>query len=435
MRRRLQGLLFVVVLLALAGLAVGRYAGAFDRGVPVTLQVERAGTQLAEKADVKVRGLEVGRVTAISTRGQTATVQLSIDPDKIGLIPSNVSARLLPKTLFGERYVSLVLPDGPKAKPLAAGDVIPLDRSESARELERVLDGLLPLLTAVEPHELSTTLGAMSQALEGRGENLGKTLVRLQQLTSGLRPSVPDLQEDITQLADFAANVNKAAPDLLDALEDFTVTSRTVVEQRAQLRELLTSVTSASDDLRRFLDANGDNIIALADSARPTLGTLARYAPEFPCLFNQLAGLVPRLDQAFGAGTDHPGLHATIEIVASQGKYIPNQDEPRYLDDRGPRCYPILIPGPDQPPDGPFKDGTKPHANPPVGTQYGSAEEFGAVPSSYSGADMGVANSPGERQVVNELLALQQGTSPDAVPAWSTMLVGPLYRGTEVKLT
>jgi phospholipid/cholesterol/gamma-HCH transport system substrate-binding protein len=435
MRRRLQGLLFVVVLLALAGLAVGRYAGAFDRGVPVTLQVERAGTQLAEKADVKVRGLEVGRVTAISTRGQMATVRLSIDPDKIGLIPSNVSARLLPKTLFGERYVSLVLPDGPKAKPLAAGDVIPLDRSESARELERVLDGLLPLLTAVEPHELATTLGAMSQALEGRGENLGKTLVRLQQLTSGLRPSVPDLQEDITQLADFAANVNKAAPDLLDALEDFTVTSRTVVEQRAQLRELLTSVTSASDDLRRFLDANGDNIIALADSARPTLGTLARYAPEFPCLFNQLAGLVPRLDQAFGAGTDHPGLHATIEIVASQGKYIPNQDEPRYLDDRGPRCYPILIPGPDQPPDGPFKDGTKPHANPPVGTQYGSAEEFGAVPSSYSGADMGVPNSPGERQVVNELLALQQGTSPDAVPAWSTMLVGPLYRGTEVKLT
>jgi phospholipid/cholesterol/gamma-HCH transport system substrate-binding protein len=48
---------------------------------------------------------------------------------------------------------------------------------------------------------------------------------------------------------------------------------------------------------------------------------------------------------------------------------------------------------------------------------------------------MGVANSPGERQIVNELLAIQQGTSPDAMPAWSTMLVGPLYRGTEVKVT
>lgn len=435
MKRRLQGVLFVVVLLALVGLSVGRYAGVFDRGVPVTLEVDRVGNQLAEKADVKVRGLDVGRVTSVTTNGEKATVELLIEPDKADLIPANVSAQLIPKTLFGERYVSLVLPDGPRAQPLSAGDVIPIDRSESARELERVLDGLLPLLTAVEPQELATTLGAMSQALEGRGENLGQTLVRLQQLTSGLRPSIPDLQADITELADFARNLDKAAPDLLDALEDFTVTSRTVVEQRAQLRELLTSVTAASDDLRAFLDANGDNIVALADSARPTLATLARYAPEFPCLFNQLAGLVPRLDEAFGAGTDNPGLRATIEIVASQGKYIPNQDEPRYLDDRGPRCYPIIIPGPDQPPDGPFEDGTEPHDNPPTTTQYGAAEDFGAVPTSYSGADMGVPNSPGERQVVNELLALQQGTSPDAMPAWSTMLVGPLYRGTEVRLT
>ena len=55
------------------------------------------------------------------------------------------------------------------------------------------------------------------------------------------------------------------------------------------------------------------------------------------------------------------------------------------------------------------------------------------LPASFT--DMGVANSPGERKVVAELLAAQDGTSPDAVPAWSTMLVGPLYRGTEVTVT
>jgi hypothetical protein len=48
---------------------------------------------------------------------------------------------------------------------------------------------------------------------------------------------------------------------------------------------------------------------------------------------------------------------------------------------------------------------------------------------------MGVPNSPGEQQVIAELLAVQDGTSPAAVPAWSSMLVGPLYRGTEVTLT
>jgi phospholipid/cholesterol/gamma-HCH transport system substrate-binding protein len=442
-KRRMQGLAFVLVLVTMVGLAVGKYAGAFEDGVPVTLRVDRVGNQLTERADVKVRGLNVGKVQTVSADASGATVELSLQPEMLDQIPANVSARLIPKTLFGEKYVSLVLPDGPTGAPLAAGDVIGQDRSETARELERVLDGLLPLLQAVEPQDLATTLGSLSQALAGRGENLGETLVRFQELTGGLQPAIPDLQEDITQLADFAGNLDAAAPDLLDALEDFTVTSRTVVEQRRELNDLFTGLTGASDDLRTFLAGNRENLIGLAASSRPTLESLARYAPEFPCLFDQLDGLVPLADQAFGKDTGRPGIYITLEIVNNQGKYIPNQDEPRYEDDRGPRCYPILPLGPEQPPDGPFRDGTKP-GKPSVGTPMGSAEEFGAIPASstlgpasgpsvYTG--MGVPNSPGEQQMVAELIAAQDGTSPAAVPAWSSMLVGPLYRGTEVNLT
>ncbi|NMI01147.1 MCE family protein [Pseudonocardia acidicola] len=430
-RRRLQGVAFIVVIALLIGLSIAKYAGAFASGIPVTLKVDKVGNQLAERADVKVRGLIVGQVQSISTDGSDATVQLSMNPDMIDQIPQNVEARLLPKTLFGEKYVSLVAPAQPSTARLAAGDVIPEDRSQSAREVEQVLDSLLPLLQAVQPQELATTLGALSQALSGRGTELGQTLVQLQKLLQQFNPALPDVQADITQLADFSNNLSDAAPDLLNALADFTTTSRTIVEQRDQLHSLLTSVTGASDDLHAFLAANRENLIGLAASSRPTLETLARYAPEFPCLFNQLTGLIPRVDAAMGKGTNQPGIHITLEIVNNKGKYIPDQDEPKYLDDRGPRCYPILPLGPQQPPDGPFKDGSKPPA-PPVGTPTGDPASFGAIPAS---ADMGLPNSPGEQQVVAELIAAQDGGSPQAVPSWSTMLVGPLYRGTEVTLT
>jgi phospholipid/cholesterol/gamma-HCH transport system substrate-binding protein len=161
-------------------------------------------------------------------------------------------------------------------------------------------------------------------------------------------------------------------------------------------------VTGASDDLRGFLAANGDDLIGLAASSRPTLATLARYSPEFPCLFGSLAHLVPRIDEAFGAGTAEPGLHVTLEVVANRGKYVPGE-EPEYADDRGPRCYPTL----------------------PVGTQL-------AFRDGTSDADL--PNSPGERRLLGELVALHDGTTPAAVPAWSSLLVGPLYRGTEVAL-
>lgn len=462
-KKVVQGLAFLAVIALLIGLSIAKYVGAFQSGVPVTLKVDRVGNQLAERADVKIRGLIVGRVEEVSTEGAGATVSMSLDPDLIGQIPADVSARLLPKTLFGEKFVSLVPPVQAGAARLTAGDVIPEDRSQSAMEVERVLDDLLPLLQAVKPQDLSTTLGSLSQALAGRGEELGDTLVRLNTLTAGLNPSIPDLQEDITQLADFSQNLSDAAPDLLNALDDLTTTSRTIVEQRDELRDLYRSVTGASDDLRAFLDANGENLIQLSASSRPTLETLARYAPEFPCFFQQMNGLIPNVDQVFGKGTDQPGVHITLEIVANNGKYVPNQDEPEFSDDRGPRCYPIVDPGPQYPPDGPFRDGSVPPPA-PVGTPRGDPEAFGAdtfgtydgtnswglirgggpreneptsgaTPAAWRGVDMGVPNSPGEQQMVAELVSAQNGGSPQDVPQWGSVLVGPLYRGAEVTLT
>jgi virulence factor Mce-like protein len=425
--KALRGLAFLGVLLLLGGLAVAQYAGAFRSGVPVTLKVDRVGTQLDPKADVKVRGLIVGRVTAVHTDGDGATVSLSLDPELVDQIPADVTARLLPKTLFGQKFVSLVPPAAPSSRRIAAGAVIGEDRSRSAEEVEQVLNDLLPLLQAVRPQDLATTLGSLSQALQGRGTELGQTLVRLNALVEGVNPALPDVKADITQVADFSEHLSDSAPALLDGLADLTVPSRTIVDQRAGFHALFTSVTGASDDLRGFLSANGSNLIALAASSRPTLATIARYAPEFPCLFGQLVDVIPRVDAAFGKGTNEPGLHVTLEVVTNRGKYVPGE-QPRYEDNRGPRCYPVLPIGPQYPPDGPFKDGASPTPA-PLGQEYA---RLGMIPSAY---DMGVPNSPGERQVVSELVALHDGSTPNAVPAWSSMLVGPLYRGAEVAFT
>ncbi|MFP5019783.1 MCE family protein [Pseudonocardia phyllosphaerae] len=491
-KKVLQGLAFVLAIVTLLGLSVAQYAGLFKAGVPVTLNVARVGTQMQERADVKVRGLIVGEVEGVRSDGSSTSIDMSIYPDKAEQIPENVTAQLIPKTLFGEKFVSLVPPPsstGPTlqaASHLQAGDVIPEDRSREALEVERVLDDLLPVLEAVRPQDLASTLGSLSSALRGRGDQLGRTLEELNTLTKGLQPAVPDLQEDIRQLATFSDNLNEAAPDLLDAVDHLAVTSRTVVEKREGLRNLYRSITGASDDTRAFLDANGDNIIGLAKSSRPTLKTLERYSPEFPCLFRQLTDLIPKINNAIQPGTDHVGVNITLEIIANKGKYLPNQDEPRYRDDRGPRCYPIPVPqGTQYPTDGPFRDGSVPGPA-PDGQPQGRPEDFGvdsygtydgtnsfgdirdqsgengagvlpplttalngngiqpsafhqSAPGAKKGepgrVDMGVQNSPGEQQVVSELLAVQQGGSPQAVPAWSSTMVGPLLRGTEVKLT
>lgn len=208
-----------------------------------------------------------------------------------------------------------------------------------------MLDHLLPLLTAVEPAKLSATLTAVSQALQGRGEQLGRTLVALDAHLKKLNPQLPLLNRDIAHLVKVGHLYADAAPDVLDALTDFTTTSGTIAGRQAGLADLYGSTTATARDLTAFLRHNKNNLIRLAAVSRPTLGLLARYSPSFPCTLRTLAGFVPAMDKALGKGTDEPGLHVNVTTVPSLGAYVPGKDTPVYTSGGGPHCYSVPYTG------------------------------------------------------------------------------------------
>ena len=148
--RRLRGLAFVMALVTLMGLAVASYSGVFERGVPVTLEVDRAGSQLTERADVKVRGLIVGQVEEISTDGDGATVQLSLDPEMVDMIPATVSARVLvadPEVALAELICEALATDGHEAVAARDADDALARLTEEPFDLV-ISDALLPGLPA-----------------------------------------------------------------------------------------------------------------------------------------------------------------------------------------------------------------------------------------------------------------------------------------------
>ncbi|MGW2105622.1 MCE family protein [Streptomyces sp. NPDC001948] len=427
-RRRLAGVTFLLVPAVLVWVSVSVYRKDFTDDATVTVRTSSVGNEMHDNADVKLRGVVVGQVRDIAADGKGARLTLAIDPDKLDRIPADVTAQMLPTTLFGERFVALVPPELPSTQPLRAGSVIPQDRSSNAIELEEVLDNVLPLLTAVKPEKLAATLGAVSQALEGRGEKLGDTLATLDAHLAKFNPQLPTLNADIKELVKVSKVYGDAAPDILDALTDFTTTSGTIAEQQAQLAGLYGSTTASAQDLTSFLRENKNNLIRLSAESRPTLELLAKYSAEFPCTLRTLAGFVPAMDKALGKGTDRPGLHVTIKSVKSQGKYVPGKDTPVYDATGGPHCYSVPYVGKAVP------TADTRAATPVTAPGTTTAEEPAGATPPDSKSGLGMPNSRQESRLVNELVAPSLKVQPQTLPDWSSVLIGPAFRGAEVKL-
>ncbi|NYJ04825.1 MCE family protein [Petropleomorpha daqingensis] len=451
-RRRLQGVAFLVVLAALLGLSVAFYNKAFADVATVTLKTDTAGNQLQEASDVKVRGVIVGEVRDVKADLDGATITLAINPQYLPEIPDNVTARLLPKTLFGERFVSLVPPQDPSTKPLADGAVIGQDRTKDAIELQKVIDDLLPLLQAVPPQDLSYTLGAVADALRGRGDRLGENLVSTGTYVGQINTVLPQLQADISGLADVSDTYNSAADDLLAVLDNLSITNSTIVDQAEQLKRTFTVVGSSATTGAQFLEQNESSLISLAETSRPVLGVFAKYSPEYPCLLNGLTRFEPMISEAFGADGD-PALNLNISVsLPPRNPYQPG-DQPAYLDKSGPDCRGLtnidaIIAAaqhgeyycPTPPADGVDSTDNPVSGNPhciggsgpndvPAGAGNPNASPTGSAGQS---ANFSLAGSTAELDFVKSILGYQTGTDPGDVSDLAASTMAPFLRGTQV---
>ncbi|MCU1693863.1 MAG: virulence factor Mce family protein [Frankiales bacterium] len=431
-RQRVLGLVFLVVIVLLVGLTVALYQKRFTASDTVLLEADRIGNQLTPGADVKLRGLIVGRVKEVRTNGNGATLELAMEPDKTGMVPADVRAQLLPKTLFGEKFVALIAPERTGGARLEAGDVIDQDRSTTALETEKVLDDLLPLLQTLRPQQLSQTLNAVSGALRGRGERTGQNLAALDTYLSKINPEMPGIQDNIRGLADLAENYDEAAPDVLAVLDNFSALSRNLVEEQQQLSTFLAASVGSTAEVDRFLRTNEQRLVRLAADSRASLGVYARYSPEFPCLAAGLVEANKEVSATFGGR--QPGLHITLEVpVQDNGPFVKG-DEPRTGDDGGPTCR-GLPPNKKEIPfpfyrnaiDG-YRDGQ------PVDPRTGV---FGAGGSQAAAA---AAAEParylaGDDDLTRAVVGAVTGKPSDEVPDIAVMLFGPMARGTTVRLS
>jgi len=349
------GVAFITVMAILVGLSIAIYNKAFSHPTVVTIKAENAGLQLAKFGDVRRHGALVGHVQNIGNDGKTAVIKVALVPSAAKNIPQNSSVEILPTTLFGQKYISLVDPTTPSGHVMSNGDVIPASRVHTNVELQKILADLFPLLRSIRPADLSSTLYALATALRGRGTELGETFEKLDGYLTTMNVHLPTLQQDLVLLARVSKTYSIAAPDLVRLMRNATTTAHTLTGKESELRTFIDDVTGLGKTSTRVLTDNEANIVRAPAVSRPLLGLLDKYSPEFPCLIKGAARYAGRLNEIFKDAR----VAQSMTLAATQRRPYDKRDVPAYGEHSGPKCYGLPYPKVPLEPPVNFKNGTE----------------------------------------------------------------------------
>lgn len=478
---KVLGIGFIALMLFFVWLTYAFFNKTFVKTDDVTVLTSNAGLNLPKNADVKLRGMIVGSVKEIepSKNGTGVTITVGLKPDVIDRVPEDVTARIVPKTLFGEKYIALIAPKNPSSEHLRAGDTI--QRAVVPIEVENLLNDLYPLLKAVDPEELSYTLSAVSSALEGRGEKLGRTLVQANDYLEAINPDVPQLVDDVVKLGDVSDQYADEMPRIARTLNNTVFTGNTIVAKRAQLASFFDEGTRLADTLTTFTRTNGDNLVKLAANGSEILEVGAQYSSTFPCFLGAMANVIPRLDSVFRNQTVHIDLRTLAEqptaYQPNENASVPPQAEIDALPEADPKNKTTRRGTANRLSDGakgqvtlpvglgavcdqldtyakgkdPLNGYIYPGPNPSVyklvglksshNDKFGTSDDFaqkraavdsGLASSGYFAPSLAATDSASQRKVLKSLVANQAGVASSDVPDAAAIMMSPVLRGAAV---
>ncbi|MGH3595558.1 MAG: MCE family protein, partial [Mycobacterium sp.] len=234
---RLAGVVVLLVFALVLALVYMQYRGDFTPKTKLQMLSARAGLVMDPGSKVTYNGVQIGRVASISETMQdgkpAAKFLLDVDPEYVKLIPSNVNAKIVATTLFGNKYVSFTSPKNPTPQRISPQHVI--DARHVTTEINTVLQTIDSITQKVDPVKLNLTLSAAAESLNGLGDKFGQSIVNANAILDEVNPLQPQARRDIQQLAALADTYANAAPDLLDSLNNVVTTARTINAQQKDL--------------------------------------------------------------------------------------------------------------------------------------------------------------------------------------------------------
>lgn len=266
----------------------------------ITVTVELPGTGgLYRFSNVTYRGVQVGKVTAISLIPRGAKAILSLDDSP--KIPAKLKADVRSVSAIGEQYLDLKpVSDAPPY--LHDGSTIAMADTTVPQQVGPLLDQTSALIKSIPKDKLELLLDESFKATNGAGYDLGSLMDSSARVSDGLsdvRDSTRALVEDSVPLLDSQA---AGTDDLRTWAHSLANITGTLVDDDQQIRTVLKDGPASVNQATRLLEQVKPTLPVLLANLTSIGQILVTYRPGLEQI---LVLLPPFVANIVSAAPDH----------------------------------------------------------------------------------------------------------------------------------
>lgn len=309
--------LIVLGVLLLVGVMINVFRSPADTKT-LTAHFPRA-VSVYKNTDVRILGVNVGKVTAVIPEGNSVRVEMEYDAEF--KVPADAKAVIVTPTLVADRFVQLTpVYDG--GKVIADGADIALPDTAVPVELDRIYASLQSLTRALGPNgvnadgTLDHLLDAGVKALDGQGARGNQMIRDLAEAAETFGDGAGPLFETVTQLAKFTETLAKNDTLVRAFMKDLAGVSSMLAEESDELAQAVASVAKAVGSVKSFVTDNRDafvtdvrkltEVMNVIVSEKDNLETAMRIAPT------AMGNLHMGFDHVSGAQNSRVGIGGYI---------------------------------------------------------------------------------------------------------------------------
>jgi phospholipid/cholesterol/gamma-HCH transport system substrate-binding protein len=336
---RLTGRLLAAIVAALLLTATFFvFTGGHD-GRTLTAHFSRA-VSIYKGSEVRLMGVRIGSVDAVVPEGDSVRVEMTYDAAY--KLPAGAKAMIITPTLVADRFVQ-ISPAWTKGAVMQDGADIPLDRTGSPVEIDRIYQSLARLSDTLGPNGVNKTgalddlISASADALRGQGALANQTINNLADASDVFGDNSGALFSSVRQLSQLTGVLAANDRFVNQFMGDLAGVSSQLAGEREDLQAALAALARAVGTVRSFVHDNKGaveseleeltQVLSAVAKEKDALGTALQLAPlglgNLTTAFDIKTGSIGARVQ-FGPTAQSLG-NVLCDVVVNSGTQNPDQ--------------------------------------------------------------------------------------------------------------